>query len=71
MGGRPSFLAARPAMMPEKARMPPIDRSNMPLIISTIMPHARMPVCAVSSRTTAAFAGRGKVVGLQDRSSRR
>ena len=50
-------------MMPEKARMPPIDRSNMPLIISTIMPQARMPVCAVSRRTTAALAGRGKVSG--------
>ena len=43
--------------------MPPIERSNMPLIISTIMPQARMPVCAVSSRTTAALAARGKVVG--------
>ena len=35
----------------------------MPLIISTIMPQARMPVCAVSSRTTAALAGRVKVSG--------
>ncbi len=50
-------------MMPEKARMPPIDRSNMPLIISTIMPQARIPVWAVSSSTTAALAGRGKVSG--------
>ena len=50
-------------MMPEKARMPPIERSNMPLIISTIMPQARMPVCAVSRSTTAALPARGKVVG--------
>ena len=63
MGGSAKFLAARPAMMPEKARMPPIERSNMPLIRSTIIPHARMAVCAVSSRMTAAFAARGKVVG--------
>ena len=54
-------------MMPEKARMPPIDRSNMPPIISTIMPQARMPVWAVSSSTTAALAGRGKVVGSRMR----
>ena len=54
-------------MMPEKARMPPIDRSNMPLIISTIMPQARMPVCAVSSRTTAAFAGAREGGRLEDR----
>ena len=57
-------------MIPEKARMLPIDRSNMPLIISTIIPQARMPVCAVSSSTTAALAARGKVVGLQDRHPR-
>ena len=42
IGGSPRFLAASPAMMPEKARIPPIERSNMPLIMSTIMPHARI-----------------------------
>ena len=67
MGGRPNCLAARPAMMPEKARMPPIDRSNMPAIIKTIMPQARIPVCAVSSSTTAALAGRMNVPRLEHR----
>ena len=54
-------------MMPEKARMPPIERSNMPLIISSIIPHARIPVCAVSSSTTAAFAVPRKRGRLEDR----
>ena len=62
-GGQCHQPTATPDQTPANARTEPIDRSNAPAIISSIMPVTRIPFCAAFKSTAAMFDEVGKLRG--------
>ncbi len=61
--GHPHQPTVTPAQTPLSARIEPIDRSNAPAIISTIMPVTRIAFCDAFSSTAAMLNRVGKLFG--------
>ena len=61
--GQPHQPAMTPAHTPDSASVEPTDRSKVPPIISSIMPHTMMPTGARLSSTARIFDMVGKLFG--------